>query len=93
MEYIDDRYASADPATFFDLCNNAVDDKESPNGYLEYMNCIHGLGHEFAAKINGSLFAMLAPCEMLTVQYQDECTSGAFMEYSKRNRGRGTSLQ
>jgi hypothetical protein len=89
MEYIDDRYAGANPATFFGLCNNAVDDKGSPDGYLEYMNCIHGLGHEFAAKINGSLSDMLAPCETLAVQYQDECTSGVFMEYSKGAAGEG----
>jgi hypothetical protein len=84
MEDIDDRYSDADTGAFMNICEAL-----KPKGVFVYENCIHAIGHEFAAKSHGSLNDMLKLCSKSSLGVRDQCLYGVFMEYSKGEAGSG----
>jgi len=85
MEYVDNKYhGDVDVQTLKKICEG-FDDPLSKN------NCIHGLGHELAAKVTKNLSDVLDLCEEISTDKSAEsaCESGVLMEYSKGTAGSG----
>jgi hypothetical protein len=85
MEYIDDTYPKQiNPKTLKTICEHIGDP-------LSKINCIHGLGHGLAAKIQKDLTSVLATCKDIAetpIEFS-ACESGIFMEYTKGTAGSG----
>jgi hypothetical protein len=63
------------------------------NTTIQYMNCLHGVGHEFWAKGLTSLNQDLGYCNGLnSPEYKSACWSGIFMEYTKSGKSNGHHL-
>jgi hypothetical protein len=82
MEYVD-AIDTLDPQTLFSFCDFTKVD----NTY--YLNCLHGIGHELAAKNPGDLQSILDQCTLPTLPEVHACTTGVFMEFSTGIHGTG----
>jgi len=85
MEYIEHQYPrEVVNNDLFRFCDEITGGQE-----VLYLNCIHAVGHEFAAKNKIPLPAIVTFCDPLSGVVQDACVSGALMEYSKGEVGLG----
>jgi hypothetical protein len=82
MERLDDSYVAPDRlSAMADYCKPL---KGSTAQNIQYLNCLHGVGHEIWAKGRTTLNSALAYCNPLQQEsLKDACWSGALMEYSK----------
>ncbi|MBI4273048.1 hypothetical protein HY621_04320 [Candidatus Uhrbacteria bacterium] len=84
MEYGDTIFAaSSTPQEFVTFCNRFKNDQ------MQYLNCLHGIGHEIVSKVEKPLDELLRYCPSLDAYSKSACVSGIFMEYSKGERGMG----
>jgi len=84
MEYIDGKYPSGiEESKLFDLCRTI-----SSENHI-YINCLHGVGHELAAKNKTPIQTVLGLCGSLSDEERFACESGVLMEYSKGTAGSG----
>jgi len=85
MEYVDVHYQNdIGPGGLIEIC----DDFEN---VMENDNCLHGVGHMLAAKIDSPLESVLGECERAESSLREvrACESGVLMEYSKGDAGSG----
>jgi hypothetical protein len=83
MDEVDDHYpGDAGLQKALGLCTVFKD-------FPEKSNCIHGLGHEIAARTTAGLGAALDRCGVFSPDMQPACQSGVMMEYTKGTAGSG----
>ena len=82
MEYIDTAYPSEmNPLILFDMCHTISQD------HTIYINCLHGIGHELAAKSKAAIQDIVHMCDPLSYEDRFACASGVLMEYSTGTTG------
>lgn len=81
MEFIDNKYTGISPRKMMQECNALANENGESVSILK--NCVHALGHEFAAKSVRDLNSTLFLCEYMPTLYRDDCLYGVLMEYSK----------
>ncbi|MFI5271093.1 MAG: hypothetical protein ACHQT9_03555 [Candidatus Saccharimonadales bacterium] len=88
MENLDTKNVTGNKLTsFISFCSPLQ------NMTFQYLNCLHGVGHEFWAKGLTSLNKDLGYCNGLSgPEYKNACWSGIFMEYSKSGKSNGHHL-
>lgn len=88
MDRLDEE--SFDAAQLTAMTNYCEPLKNSKQPSHSYMNCLHGVGHEYWAKGRTNLNQALAYCDKLSkTSYKNACWSGVIMEYSKNGISTG----
>lgn len=88
MDRLDDE--TFDPDQITTMNDYCIPLKKSGQMNSFYMNCLHGVGHEFWAKGHTDLNHALAFCDNLVRKdYKYACWSGVIMEYSKTGTSTG----